>query len=796
MLAAPFIEQPLRPFAFPPPSASSPIAAPPTFAPTSHTAGGPSSAQTGHRHSRQVREALQLLQRLADEVDTPGQGGESDEDDDEGEQGIINNLESRGWVFAESRHGIRIFHSFSQDPKGPSLDTTTSPERARSVRTTAGRGVVSPSLFGPGGGGGNGSRGAGGPATRGLRADETMLVRGEGWIEGAWRREDVAATITSIGARAVWDPRVDASKSYIAEYLSETDSLAHLTIRGTLVADRDASIATTCAPDKRREKDNVLYVAATSVEDPLIPRNGNRTQISLSGFALRSLSRAPDFEPPPPLPTPLDGPLQPTRPSHRRTRSTMSAMQSASGHLGTIPLPPLPPPPGETNSQVPQRPSLLASATHVGTLSTAQQTAPPPLAHTLSSSTSISGSLSLQDTTSSSFAGTSSYPPLPYNPFSPTAPPPQKRGSLTKPSAGPGLAVSMIVRAAPGYNLPQTTVNQLSVSLPLSIAAVDRFLSTHGFAPHLVRQRRVKIREEHYDPGAGRYRVVFAVRNDSDVARGDEPIRVRFHGASFARGRFDLEIQHVEPAGWTLEYDHPPRGGSGQQERMRMDREDEEVGGEGSGIWRSRMSVAVKAIETSGSGADGKGRKGSATSLLSPVSADEPPRDGASLPGPAGGCTLVISPSATDPFLPVTITISRSTTDSAALPLSKMRGMSTALASASHVALDPLCNSVEELLEYGVEGSEARADVLLKGARVVLRELETAREREQAGQAMAAAAAAAATRWGGRRTSYPSGGPLSGASGYGRRASRDSEPGSFPFNSPFAIPTSPGSRFA
>lgn len=37
----------------------------------------------------------------------------------------------------------------------------------------------------------------------GLRADESITVRGEGWIEGAWRVDDLQATVTSLGARAV-----------------------------------------------------------------------------------------------------------------------------------------------------------------------------------------------------------------------------------------------------------------------------------------------------------------------------------------------------------------------------------------------------------------------------------------------------------------------------------------------------------------------------------------------------------------------------------------------------------------
>ncbi|GAA5897740.1 hypothetical protein JCM6882_000082 [Rhodosporidiobolus microsporus] len=706
--------------------------------------------------------------------------------------GVIANLRSHGWVHQTTTSGIRIFHSYSQDgtSSGLPVDSTISTERARSLRASAGPSVLSPSLFGTGASTPRG--GQAGPASRGLRADEVLpFFRGEGWIEGQWRTEDVAATITSIGARSIWDPRLEASRSYIVEHLSDTDSLAHLSIRGTLVSDRDAAIVTTTTPDDRPAKSSVLYVASTSVEDPLLPRSGTRTQITLNGFALRPLSRSPDFEPPP-SPAPLDGALAsspPTRPSHRRTRSTMSALQAGSAQMGTIPLPPLPPMPNENGGQAPQRPTLLASATHVGNLTTPQ---PPPLLHTASSRTSISGSMSLADSPTS-------YPPFSFPPTTNAFIPP-KRGSLAKPQpSGPGLAVSMLVRAAPGYNLPQTVVNQLSVHLPLAIAAVGRFLALHGFAPHLLRSHdQVKLREEDYDPNAGKYRVVFTVKQPSGGERDgeEEPVKIRFHGASVGRGGFDLEIQHVEPQGWTLEYDQPTR--NAQDERLRLHREDEEVGGSGSGQWRSRMSVAMKAS----GGEDGRqGRKGSATSLLSPLSNDDPARDPALLPGPSGGCTLTISPSCTNPFLPVVVCISRPTTDTGTLPLSKMRGMSTALAQAAQVALDEssLCDSVEHLLECGREGGEERAEMCLKGARIVIKELEEAKEREAAASATAAAAAAAALRWG-RRTSSSA---AAGGQFFGRRGSRDSEPGSLVFNSPFGgsrrelptTPLSPTSRF-
>jgi len=97
------------------------------------------------------------------------------------------------------------------------------------------------------------SPGVGGVSSRrGLRADEILpFFRGEGWIEGSWKKEDVAwahnffsisgwharthlflrnksATIASSGARAIWDPRYDSSRSQTVELLSETDTWAPL----------------------------------------------------------------------------------------------------------------------------------------------------------------------------------------------------------------------------------------------------------------------------------------------------------------------------------------------------------------------------------------------------------------------------------------------------------------------------------------------------------------------------------------------------------------------------------------
>ncbi|GAA5987483.1 hypothetical protein JCM11641_003844 [Rhodosporidiobolus odoratus] len=761
MLAASPDQQLAHPFSFPPASTSSTL---PLATVDTRTARGRPSERT-HRHAREVNEALELLQRLADQVDEPRRSGEDEQDNAKTErgQGIIANLESHGWTHQTTTSGVRIFHSFSQDPLAP-VSRPPAAERTRSVHTSAGTSVLSPTLsvFGSGQ---VTPRGAG-PASRGTRANEALpYFRGEGWIEGSWNVEDVAATIASIGARSVWDPRFDASRSFVVEHLDARDSLYHLNIRGSLVSDRDATVVTSCTADSRPDKANVIYVASTSVEDSLVPRSSTRTQITLNGFALRSLPRAPDFEqtlPEVPVPT-----SPPSRPAHRRTRSTASALHgSASGLLATVPLPPLPSVPGEGN---PQRPA------HAGGLSPTQ---PPPLLHTLSSTTATSHSLSPQS---------ASYLSLPFH--APPPLPPPKRGSLAQPPPpGPGLAVSMVVRASPGYNLPQTVVNQLSVHLPLAIATIGRFLSTHGFAPHILRSPTVSVREECYDPSAGKYRVVFA--RTEEQPEQEQAIKIRFHGTAFSKGRLDLEIQHVEPSGWLIDYDVPPRGA--EKERLRLDREDEELGGSGSGQWKTRISLSMKP----GPEADNHtGRKGSAGSVFSPVEGDDSTsrHDPALLPGPTGGCTVSISLSAVQPLLPVIVTICRPSHDTAVLPLSRMRGMGDALAQAAQAAFDDnssFCDSVEQLLECGREGDE-RAEMCLKGARLVINELAAAKEREAAKGRAGAAAAAMASTWG-RRLSLASAAALGGGGSLRRKASRGGEPASLNSNGPFSM----GSRWA
>ena len=111
----------------------------------------------------------------------------------------------------------------------------------------------------------------------GTRHDESLpWARGEGFIAGSWKMEDVVATTRSFGARAEWDQRFDCLQSATVAQLNETDTLQSLHIKGSFpVGDRDASVVTTF----ECKEEGVGYVATTSVKDPLIPV---RTTSSLS----------------------------------------------------------------------------------------------------------------------------------------------------------------------------------------------------------------------------------------------------------------------------------------------------------------------------------------------------------------------------------------------------------------------------------------------------------------------------------------------------------------------------------
>lgn len=124
------------------------------------------------RHDKAAKEALNKLRSLASQVNT---GGNS----------VVESLESFGWIKnGNTTKGVRMFTL-------PSDDTVSSDIKRR-----------------------------------GVRANETLKVRGEGFLEGAWEVEDVVGTIRSFGARAVFDARFDGVSYKISSSSKENTNIS------------------------------------------------------------------------------------------------------------------------------------------------------------------------------------------------------------------------------------------------------------------------------------------------------------------------------------------------------------------------------------------------------------------------------------------------------------------------------------------------------------------------------------------------------------------------------------------
>ena len=123
-------------------------------------------------------------------------------------QGIIANLTCAGWTHHSTTDDVHIF--VLDDPSAPPLTASSRPGFSPSSTRTDYFGAMQSSAS-------LGSRlsqhgrgaGARSPAVArgGLRANESITVRGEGWIEGAWNVDDVAGTVASLGARGICKSR-------------------------------------------------------------------------------------------------------------------------------------------------------------------------------------------------------------------------------------------------------------------------------------------------------------------------------------------------------------------------------------------------------------------------------------------------------------------------------------------------------------------------------------------------------------------------------------------------------------
>lgn len=86
-----------------------------------------------------------------------------------------------------------------------------------------------------------------------------------------------------------------------------------------------------------------------------------------------------------------------------------------------------------------------------------------------------------------------------------------------------------------------------------------RYLQKYGFAPHIDRRDReqVDVLTDRFDALAGTYHLLFRRRADQCTHNNT---RIRFHGASFSNGRFDVTVERAKA--WIVEYDSAPDASS------------------------------------------------------------------------------------------------------------------------------------------------------------------------------------------------------------------------------------------
>lgn len=263
--------------------------------------------------------------------------------------------------------------------------------------------------------------------------------------------------------------------------------------------------------------------------------------------------------------------------------------------------------------------------------------------------------------------------------------------------------------------------NALSLSIPLNIFSLGRYLLSHGFAPYIVRTRLkngLEILEESFDASAAFYRVVFRLSDSQGESR------IRFHGSTFARGMFDIEV--IQGNDWRLEYDVEP------ESLPQVVREGDE--GAGTDTFaeqvRRRTSLSILSPTVSPTAPRTFDFSSPATLLSEPLPRPSPTLDPARLPGPLGGCTLVF-PNVSNLGAPITVTIKKST-DRLRPPIDRMRCMSHALGEASRMAFEgKQSETIEELLDASF--GEGQAEAGLEGAKAVLRAMRRAKQEDRCG---------------------------------------------------------------
>ncbi|KAM0748903.1 hypothetical protein T439DRAFT_57257 [Meredithblackwellia eburnea MCA 4105] len=492
--------------------------------------------------------------------------------------------------------------------------------------------------------------------------------------------------------QGLWDPRFDSLNSSVVETLSATDQLTKLNIRGSFpVGDRDACFVSTHFEDDLGEENPTCYVAARSVEDPLVPKKGMRTTIHLNGYCIRSVSRPPAFFPPPPSPEMEPAPL-PVRPLHRRAKSSVSALVNG-----------IPSTPGLS-----KRPSFHASATAPPLPSSR-----PPSIHQRNASGS---SFRPELTHHLSYGPQPTLPPLPFE-YSLSKGEPLTNSSVEQPQV-PGVWISFIARSSPGGNLPQTYVNQLALSLPLGLSRIDRYLHSHGFPPYVERKHQrggLDILDEHYDAAGGRFRLVYRINE----CIANEDTRIRFFGSSFSRGNFCIEVLRAKD--WRIEYDVKPEE---DPVLTKEEHHDDHLGPIGSHPLMARRKSSLSVVTSLSSPPRTPRMPSSAQTFTFPLKTPRPaPKplevatDSAKLPGAAGGITLIIPNKDVAGGMPVTVTISKKA-DGAGTSLESIMG--GAFGKAAALGLD---GTHSETIEQLLGNAADEAEMALQGARAVLKQL-------------------------------------------------------------------------
>lgn len=462
------------------------------------------------------------------------------------------------------------------------------------------------------------------------------------------------------------------------------------------VSDTDVCLISTTL-----KEDNTAYILSTSVDSHLVPDVlGFRTKIDLQGFALRRLDYAPVFEPK--AVTEVEGLGIPSRPSHKRNQSSASI-----GLFSSLTLS------GEN--------SIRSASNSVSTpAGTPFLSVVPSLPASKRSSTckffDSFSRLSIVHYLSSSFFSVPLYTLKSAN-------------TDQESSTRPGVHISLIVLASPSINLPASYSADLATKIPLSIASLNRYLSTLGFAPYIIRKEpriELDVLEEKFDANEMKFRVVFRVH----TSLKEENTKIRFFGNGFNNGRFEVKISRVR--GWNIQYDTEP------------DKEPEVFWNEtGGGIGQDEFSKAsgrkttlTVLNSTSTTRLDYFHRTpttSAPSSVPIPSSTITPSTpsylDPALRSGPLGGCTIIIPNQTIAGGPPIVVTISKSSITSIT-PLNNLKSTSRALGFASKKVGESVQNeSIEEFLRSGTK--EGRAEGALKGTREVLRLLREAREEEK-----------------------------------------------------------------